>query len=50
MGKAMMGTGDFTFAGDGYTGQIRLVGKMEGQDVQMTQAINGRRVGACSPG
>jgi len=48
--EAMKGTGDFTFAGDGYTGQIRLVGKMEGQDVQMTQAINGRRVGACSPG
>ena len=48
--EAMKGTGDFTFAGDGYTGQMRLVGKMEGQDVQMTQAINGRRVGACSPG
>jgi len=48
--EAMKGTGDFTFAGDGYTGQIRLVGRMEGQDVQMTQTIAGRRVGACSPG
>ena len=47
---AMKGTGDFTFAGDGYTGQIRLAGKMENEDVQVTQAIAGRRVGACTPG
>ena len=47
---AMKGTGDFTFAGDGYSGQMRLTGKMENQDVQMTQVINGRRVGACTPG
>ena len=47
---AMKGTGDFTFAGEGYSGQIRLAGKMEGQDVQVTQAITGRRVGACAPG
>ena len=47
---AMKGTGDFTFAGDGYSGQIRLAGKMENEDVQVTQAIAGRRVGACTPG
>ena len=46
---AMKGTGDFTFAGDGYSGQIRLTGKMENEDVQMTQAITGRRIGACTP-
>ena len=46
---AMKGTGDFTFAGDGYSGQIRLMGKMENEDVQMTQAITGRRIGACTP-
>jgi len=47
---AMKGNGDFTFAGDGYSGQIRLAGKMENEDVQVTQAIAGRRVGACTPG
>ena len=47
---AMNGTGDFTFAGDGYAGQIRMVGKMENQDMQMTQTITGRRVGACTVG
>ena len=47
---AMKGNGDFTFAGDGYSGQIRLAGKMENEDVQVTQAITGRRVGACAPG
>ena len=47
---AMKGTGDFAFAGDGYTGQIRLAGKMENEDVQVTQAIAGRRVGASTPG
>jgi hypothetical protein len=46
---AMKGTGDFTFAGDSYSGQIRLMGKMENEDVQMTQAITGRRIGACTP-
>jgi len=44
----MTGTGDFTFVADGYNGQIRMKGKMEGQDVDMTQTIAGRRVGACT--
>ena len=44
----MTGTGDFTFGADGYNGQIRMKGKMEGQDVDMTQAINARRVGGCT--
>ena len=44
----MTGTGEFTFAGDGYNGQIRMKGKMEGQDVDMTQQIAGRRSGACT--
>jgi hypothetical protein len=45
---AMSGTGEFMFVNDGYNGQIRLKGKMENQDVQMTQAITGRRVGGCT--
>ena len=44
----MTGTGDFTFGANGYNGQIRLKGKMEGQDVDMTQAIDARRVGGCT--
>ena len=45
---AMTGNGEMTYAGDGYSGTIRLKGKMEGQDMEMTQAITGRRVGACT--
>ena len=45
---AMTGNGEFTYAGDGYNGTIRFRGKMEGQDMEMTQAIAGRRVGACT--
>ena len=44
----MTGTGDFTFGANGYNGQIRIKGKMEGQDVDMTQAIDARRVGGCT--
>ncbi len=44
----MTGTGDFTFGASGYNGQIRLKGKMEGQDVDMIQAIDARRVGGCT--
>jgi hypothetical protein len=44
----MTGTGDFTFSATGYNGQIRMKGKMEGQDVDMTQAIDARRVGGCT--
>jgi hypothetical protein len=44
----MTGTGDFAFAADGYNGQVRMKGKMEGTDVEMTQAVTGRRSGACT--
>ena len=44
----MTGTGDFTFDTAGYNGQIRLQGKMDGQDVDMTQAIAARRAGGCT--
>ena len=46
--NAMTGNGDFTFAADGYNGQIRFKGKMDGRDMEMTQTIAGRRVGACT--
>ena len=44
----MTGTGDFTFLANGYNGQIRLKGKMEGQEMAMTQTIDARRVGGCT--
>ena len=44
----MTGTGDFTFVANGYNGQIRMKGKMEGQDMAMTQTIEARRVGGCT--
>lgn len=44
----MTGTGDFTLVANGYNGQIRMKGKMEGQDVAMTQTIDARRVGGCT--
>ena len=46
--NAMTGAGDFTFAADAYSGQIRMKGKMEGQDIEMTQTIAGKRVGGCT--
>lgn len=44
----MTGAGDFTFGANGYNGQIRMKGKMEGQDIDMTQTIDARRVGGCT--
>jgi hypothetical protein len=44
----MTGTGDFTFAANGYNGQLRLKGKMEGQDMDMTQTIAATRSGGCT--
>ena len=44
----MTGTGDFTFVANGYNGQIRLKGQMEGQEIAMTQTIDARRVGGCT--
>ena len=36
------------FTSDGYNGHIRMKGKMDGQDVDMTQQIAARRSGACT--
>ena len=44
----MTGTGDFKFDANGYNGQIRFKGKMDGEDVDMTQGIAARRVGGCT--
>ena len=44
----MTGTGEFNLVANGYNGQIRMKGKMEGQDIAMTQTIDARRVGGCT--
>jgi hypothetical protein len=36
------------FVASDYNGQIRMKGKMEGQDMAMTQTIDARRVGGCT--
>ena len=46
--SGMTGTGEFMFTSDGYNGHIRMKGKMDGQDVDMTQQIAARRSGACT--
>jgi|RhiMetdeSRZDD1v2_1073273.scaffolds.fasta_scaffold804422_2 hypothetical protein len=46
--NAMSGTGDFVFSATGYDGQMRLRGKMDGQDMDMTQHIAARRSGGCT--
>lgn len=46
--NAMSGTGDFVFSATGYEGQLRLRGKMEGQEMDMTQHVAGRRTGGCT--
>ena len=45
---AMTGNGEMVYATDSYSGTIRYKGKMEGQDMEMTQSIAGRLVGACT--
>ena len=45
---AMTGNGEITYAGDGYTGNIRYRAKMDGRDMEITQSIVGRRVGGCT--
>lgn len=44
----MTGEGDVTLAGAGYSGKTRISGKMEGQNVEMTQTFSGKKVGDCT--
>lgn len=47
--QPMTGEGEVTYSGtDSYTGKMRIAGKMEGQDVDMTQTFSGRKVGTCT--
>jgi hypothetical protein len=44
----MTGTGDFVHGVDSYQGTMRMQGVMEGQQIDMTQTMSGRRVGGCT--
>jgi hypothetical protein len=41
-------TGEMTFADGAYDGRMHMVGKMDGQQVDMTQTYAGKRVGDCT--
>ena len=45
---AMSAEGEVTHAGSSYTGKMRMSGKMEGQNVEMSQTFSGKRVGDCT--
>lgn len=45
---AMSAEGEVTHAGTSYTGKMRMTGKMEGQNVEMSQTFSGKKVGDCT--
>lgn len=45
---AMNVVGEVSFGSGSYDGKMKMSGKMEGQDVQMSQTFSGRRVGDCT--
>jgi hypothetical protein len=44
-GEVMTGTGEQTATANGYDGKIQFAGKSRGQDMSMTMAFSGKRVG-----
>jgi len=45
---AMNVVGEVTMGSGSYDGKMKMSGKMEGQDVQMSQTYSGKRVGDCT--
>jgi hypothetical protein len=45
---AMTVAGETTYAANSYEGRMVMNGKMEGQQVEMTQTYSGKRVGDCT--
>jgi hypothetical protein len=43
----MSGSGEVTYAGQSYTGNMTLIGKVEGMDINMKQSYTAKRVGDC---
>lgn len=46
--EPMTGTGDVTATGDKIDGTIKMAGKIDGEDMAMTQVMSGRKVGSCT--
>ena len=46
-GTIIIGNGELTYAGDTYTGEVRMNMQQGGQSMQMTQSLQGRRIGEC---
>lgn len=44
-GEVMTGTGEQTTSANGYEGKMQFAGKSQGQDMNMTMAFSGKRVG-----
>ena len=44
----MTGNGEIENNGDSYRGTMHIVGKMEGEDVDMKQSFSGKRIGSCT--
>lgn len=45
--EPMTGTGEMTHTGDKFNGVVRMRGKMDGENFDMTQVMSGRKVGSC---
>ena len=45
---AMSAEGEVTHAGTSYTGKMRMSGKMEGQNVEMSQTFSGKKISDCT--
>ena len=41
-------TGESTWSGSGYQGRMQMVGKMQGEQMEMTMAYTGMRAGNCT--
>ena len=44
----MTGTGEITYAGQGYRGTMTLLGKAGGDAINVTQKYSAKRVGDCN--
>lgn len=44
----MTGNGEIEKSADTYRGMMHMVGKMEGQDIDMTQNFSGKKIGSCT--
>lgn len=44
----MTGTGEFENTGDSYHGTMHMVGTADGQAIDMTQTVSGKKIGTCT--